>query len=172
MIDSKDLQLIKIIQHGLPITSRPFNEIGNQIGMNESEVIERLTCLKNTGLIKRFGVIVRHQRLGYTANAMVVFNIPDQSVVKVGEMISQAKYVNLCYQRPRQGTNWPYNLYCMIHGKNRSKVLQQLDQLIDTCKLSQFEREILFSRHCFKQRGAFYCAPTASSDLAVSVAHG
>ncbi len=166
MIDNNDLQLIKIIQHGLPITSRPFEEIGKQIGISETEVIERITCLKNSGLIKRFGVIVKHQRLGYTSNAMVVFNIPDRQVSEIGTMISQASYVNLCYQRPRQGSQWPYNLYCMIHGKNRSKVLQQLNHLIESCKLAKFEKEILFSQHCFKQRGAFYSVPATTKFIA------
>ncbi len=169
MIDPQDLQLIKIIQHGLPITSRPYAEIGKQLGLSETEVINRISWLKQTGLIKRLGVIVKHQRLGYTANAMVVFNVPDSQVTETGKLISQAKFVNLCYQRPRQGTKWPYNLYCMIHGKSRPRVLQQVEQLIDSCHLSQFEREILFSRQCFKQRGAFYYAPSTNN---FAIAHG
>ena len=159
MIDAIDRQLIALIQYGLPITTRPYEEIGKQLDLSEEEVIHRIVLLKKAGLIKRLGVIVKHQRLGYTANAMIVLNVPDQLVREIGEKISQFGFVNLCYQRPRQDDKWPYNLYCMIHGKSRDKVLQQLDQLILTCQLVHYPKEILFSRRCFKQRGAVYPIP-------------
>lgn len=167
MIDNIDQQLIEAIQHGLPITSRPYRAIGKQFNLSEDEVVQRITFLKQTGLIKRFGVIVKHQRLGYTANAMVVMNVPDHLAKEIGEAISQVNFVNLCYQRPRHGEQWPFNLYCMIHGKSRSKVLQQLDQLVQSCKLNRYERDVLFSQRCFKQRGAYYYTPDT-----LAVAHG
>lgn len=158
MIDDIDRQLIALIQHGLPITTRPYALIGEQLDLSEEQVIQRITLLKQTGLIKRLGVIVKHQRLGYKANAMIVMNVPDSRVKEKGEAISQFGFVNLCYQRPRQGEKWPYNLYCMIHGKSRNKVLQQLEQLMLSCELADYQKEILFSRRCFKQRGAVYSA--------------
>jgi siroheme decarboxylase len=155
MLDARDRQLLERVQLGLPVCSRPYAEIGDTLSMPEAEVIERLARLKQKGLIKRMGVIVKHHQLGYRANAMIVWNIPDNLVKQLGERISQFAFVTLCYQRPRQA-EWPYNLYCMIHGKDRATVLRQLEQLNATCGLMGFDREILFSRRCFKQRGAIY----------------
>ncbi len=155
MLDLRDRQLLAEIQLGLPLCSRPYQQIGVNIDMPEAEVIERLTRLKQRGLIKRMGVIVKHRPLGYRANAMVVWNIPDEKVKQLGGRISQFSFVTLCYQRPRQ-PEWPYNLYCMIHGKDRNTVLTQLEQLTSDCGLADFATEILFSRRCFKQRGAVY----------------
>ena len=155
MLDARDRQLLERVQLGLPICPRPYAEIGCACDMPEAEVLERLTRLKQKGLIKRMGVIVKHQELGYRANAMIVWNVPDNLVKQLGGHISQFDFVTLCYQRPRQA-EWPYNLYCMIHGKDRITVLSQLDQLNTACGLAGFDREILFSRRCFKQRGAIY----------------
>ena len=155
MIDAIDHQLLLEIQQGLSLTSRPYAVIAEQLAIGENEVISRMSHLKKQGLIKRLGVIVKHRKLGYRANAMVVWNIPDDKVDEIGATISQINFVNLCYQRPRH-EQWSYNLYCMIHGKNREIVLQQLEQLIHICQLSTFEHEVLFSRQCFKQRGARY----------------
>jgi hypothetical protein len=44
----------------------------------------------------------------------------------------------------------------MIHGKDKATVLSQLEQLVEACGLSSFDKEILFSNRCFKQRGAIY----------------
>ena len=155
MLDAQDRQLLEHIQLGLPVCPRPYLEIGKLCGMTEAEVIERLTRLKQQGLIKRMGVIVKHRQLGYHANAMIVWNIPDNLIKQRGSVISQFSFVTLCYQRPRQ-PEWPYNLYCMIHGKDKASVLKQLEQLVDACSLSAFDQEILFSNRCFKQRGAIY----------------
>jgi len=155
MFDARDRQLLERVQLGLPVCPRPYAEIGIELDMPEAEVIERLAKLKQKGLIKRMGVIVKHQELGYRANAMIVWNVPDNLIKQLGGHISRFDFVTLCYQRPRQ-TEWPYNLYCMIHGKDRITVLSQLEQLNATCGLSGFDREILFSRRCFKQRGAIY----------------
>jgi len=156
MIDPVDLQLIIAIQEGLPIVPRPYKQIAEQLGLIETEVINRLHKLKQQGLIKRMGVIVKHRRLGYQSNAMVVFDMPDKLVQKKGQQISQLTFINLCYLRPRHGEQWPYNLFCMIHGKSRELVLQQLNQLIKSCALENYAYDILFSQRCFKQRGAIY----------------
>jgi DNA-binding Lrp family transcriptional regulator len=155
MTDVLDRQLIAAVQNGLPMISRPYLRIAEQLAITEQEVIQRLAQLKQQGLIKRFGVIVHHRKLGYQANAMVVWNIPDDLVDEIGRSMSQERFVNLCYQRPRR-ENWHYNLYCMIHGKSRDTVLAQLQQLIETHTLSGFDYQVLFSRRCFKQRGAIY----------------
>lgn len=155
MIDDLDICLLAVIQDGLPLTSRPYASIGEQLGIGEPEVLSRLANLKQQGIVKRLAVIVQHRQLGYRANAMVVFDIPDADVDSLGQQISRFDFVNLCYQRPRHA-DWPYNLYCMIHGKSRSTVLQQLKQLIAVCNIADYRYEVLFSRRCFKQRGAIY----------------
>lgn len=156
MIDAVDFRLIAAVQAGLPIAAKPYAAIADSLGLSESEVIARLNRLRQQGLIKRWGVVVKHRQLGYRANAMIVMNVPDEQVDSVGALISQQACVNLCYRRPRQGDVWPYNLYCMIHGKSRDIVLQQWAELRAICNLTDYAFEVLFSRRCFKQRGALY----------------
>lgn len=162
MIDHLDYQLIAQVQHGLPITPRPYQTIAEQLGISEQALLNRLQRLKQQGFIKRWGVVVKHRQLGYRANAMIVLDVPDQQITEIGQRLSQQSMINLCYQRPRQGSIWPYNLYCMIHGKCRDTVLAQWQTLIAECDLSEFSYEVLFSRRCFKQRGAVYTAAAKS----------
>lgn len=153
-----DKAIIEAIGNGLPLVKRPYLAIADQIGCQESQVIEVIQRLKQCGDLKRFGVVVRHRKLGYRANAMVVWNIPDLRVAEIGTRISQTDFVTLCYQRPRRLPAWPYNLFCMIHGKDKDDVGRQLEQLIALNHLEEFDYDILFSARCFKQRGARYSA--------------
>lgn len=155
-VDETDRRLLAAIQHGLPLTSRPYAEIGAHLGLSEEQVITRLAQLKASGVIRRFGVVVRHHELGYSANAMVVWDVPDEQVTELGRCLAGFDFITLCYRRPRRLPQWRYNLYCMIHGQSRDEVLTHLEWMVNHCGLQSLPREVLFSRRRFKQRGAVY----------------
>jgi DNA-binding Lrp family transcriptional regulator len=158
MLDDRDAALIAEIQTGLPLSACPYADVGQQIGMSETEVIERLKHLLQLGVIKRLGVVVRHHELGYRANAMTVWDIPDEKVSGLGDCIGRFEFVTLCYRRPRRLPDWPYNLFTMIHGKDRDEVLSNIHLLAERCGLESIQYEVLFSKRRFKQRGAIYTA--------------
>jgi DNA-binding Lrp family transcriptional regulator len=157
--------LIQAIAQGLPLVCRPYQEIAKQIGSTESRVIEGIHRIIQRGDIKRYGVVVRHRELGYRANAMVVWDIPDERVEKLGQCIGQYDFVTLCYRRPRRLPDWPYNLFCMIHGQDRADVCKQVEFIVEHCGLQNIPRQILFSGRCFKQRGANYSQLDRLDDL-------
>lgn len=155
-MDDLDREILDRIQDGLPLVSRPYARIAETLGMPEAEVIRRIAQLRENGIIKRLGVVVRHRKLGYQANAMVVWNVPDEKVDDLGRCFARYPFVTLCYQRPRRGVEWPYNLFCMIHGRHRDEVMEKVEQLARACGVQGIAHQVLFSRRCFKQRGANY----------------
>ncbi len=158
LADATDRRLLAAIQHGLPLVSRPYAEIAARLGLSEEQVTARLARLKEVGVIGRFGVVVRHHELGYRANAMVVWDAPDDRVIELGRCLAEFEFITLCYRRPRRLPQWRYNLYCMIHGKSRDEVLSHLAWMVEHCGLQSLPREVLFSRRRFKQCGAVYAA--------------
>ena len=167
LADPLQRALIEAIQDGLPLVERPYAAVGARVGLTEAEVIRRIHELQELGVIKRFGVVVRHRELGYRANAMVVWDIPDDRVGEVGRCLGTHAFITLCYRRPRRLPLWPYNLFTMIHGCDREQVLARVEDLVARCELQQVPRQVLFSRRRFKQRGARYTAspqtPTAQT---------
>lgn len=157
-LDETDRRLLAAIQDGLPLATRPYAEIGAAIGLAEDEVISRLAHLRQSGIIRRFGVVVRHHEVGYGANAMVVWDVPDERVAELGRCIAGFDFITLCYRRPRRLPQWRYNLYCMIHGKSREEVHAHVEWMAMRCGLQGLPHEALFSRRRFKQCGARYFA--------------
>ena len=155
-LSASDRTLIAAVQDGLPLVERPYAALGATIGLAEDEVIAGLRRLTAEGIIKRFGVVVRHRELGWRANAMVVFDVPDERVAAAGRCLAGLPFVTLCYRRPRRLPLWPYNLFCMIHGRDRGTVEAQVEQATRTAGLEGVPQAVLFSRRCFKQRGARY----------------
>ena len=155
-VEDIDRRLLAAIQDGLPLTPRPYAAVGEALGLSEAEVIARLGALLDRGIVRRLGLIVRHRELGYRANAMIVWDLPDAAVDEIGARIAAFPFVTLCYRRERRPPDWPYNLYCMIHGRERTAVLAQLDEIVATLGIGSAPRAVLFSRRRFKQRGAVY----------------
>jgi DNA-binding Lrp family transcriptional regulator len=156
VLSTSDQQLVAAVQDGLPLTLRPYAAIGAEIGLREEEVIAALRRLIDDGVIKRFGVIVRHRELGYRANAMVVWDVPEERVSEAGRKLADLPFVTLCYRRPRRLPVWPYNLFCMIHGRERGAVEDLVETASAAAGLNGLPRAVLFSRRRFKQRGARY----------------
>ena len=132
--------------------------IAAQLGLTEDEVLTRLETLQTAGLIKRMGVVVKHRALGYRANAMVVWDVPDDQVDRIGRQLGDQDCVTLCYQRPRRLPDWPYNLFCMVHGQDRDEVLACIERIAQALDLNAITHEVLFSGRRFRQRGARYRA--------------
>jgi DNA-binding Lrp family transcriptional regulator len=158
--DADDLALLSALEPGLPLVARPFRAVGERIGLGEDEVIARLRRLLADGVVKRFGVVVHHRALGYRANAMVVWDIADDRVGDIARSLSALPFVTLCYRRPRR-PGWPYNLFCMIHGKDRGTVLRQIARANETADIACVPQAVLFSTRAFKQRGARYAPAPA-----------
>jgi len=161
-----DAALIRAIQQGLPLVERPYAAIAVALNLTEEAVIARIQDLLTQGIIKRLGVVVRHHELGYGANAMVVWDLPDDVVDRLGRRIGALPFVTLCYRRPRRLPDWPYNLFTMIHGRDRAAVLAQVEELKRDLELTAVPNSLLFSGRRFKQRGAFYRPDLARPDPA------
>ena len=155
-LDDADRRLVAAVQKGLPLCERPYAVVAEKAGLSEAEVMRRLNSLLQCGVIKRLGIVVRHHELGYNANAMVVWDVPDERVGRLGRCMGRFEFVTLCYRRPRRLPHWPYNLFCMIHGKDRTGVLSNVEELVSRCQLQDIPHDVLFSKRRFKQRGAVY----------------
>ncbi|MFO1128751.1 MAG: AsnC family transcriptional regulator [Rhodospirillales bacterium] len=169
-VDAADRALLAALEDGLPLVPRPFAALAERSGLDEDEVLSRLRRLVAAGIVKRFGIVVHHRALGYGHNAMVVWDVPDERVTDAARSLSALPFVNLCYRRPRR-PGWPYNLFCMIHGKDRRCVHDQIAVANEAAGIGRLPQAVLFSTRAFKQRGASYARPDGIG-IAAEPAHG
>lgn len=142
MLSDLDVQIIKELQNGLPLAGRPYKIIGDRLKMSEEELINRVRVLIENGIIRRFGAAVRHQDLGFKANAMVVWDVPDDNINDVGGKMAGFREVTHCYQRPRY-PKWPYSLFTMVHGRSREECARIAGEISQAVGISGYE--LLFS---------------------------
>ncbi len=152
-LDETDRRIVLATQAGLPLTPRPYHAIAEQLNLDAGEVMERLRAMQQRGVIRRIGAVPNHYRLGYRANGMTVWDVPDERVDALGNQIGQLDFVSHCYHRPRHLPDWPYNLFAMVHGQTRADVERQSGQI--STLLGQHCRSytILYSTRILKKTG-------------------
>ena len=151
--DLQAVRLRRLLEEGLPLASSPYRLLAERIGATEDRVLAQVQQWQRDGLFRRVGLVLKHRALGIHANAMLVLDIPDAEVDAVGARLSQAPGVNLCYRRPRRLPHWPYNLFCMVHGRERASVTAHIAALLAELGLSERPHKLLFSTRAYKQCG-------------------
>ena len=154
VLTDSDKAILQALSQGLPLVDAPFDAVARRQNMTEAALIGRISALLGARVITRLGVIVRHRALGFSANAMVVWNLPDTAIEAAGQALSQVPGVTLCYQRQTVPGVWPFGLYSMIHGRSRPDALRVLDRAAALPELRDVPNRVLFSTRCFKQTGA------------------
>ncbi len=150
----EDRPIMQALSNGLPLVSRPYAELSAALERPESEILSRIAALSAAGILSRIGVIVRHRALGWRSNAMVVWELREEDIDRVGPALTAVRGVTLCYQRRPVPGVWPYTLYCMIHARSRAEAMEVLDRACAEVGLSEVPHQVLFSIRCFKQTGA------------------
>ncbi|MBK7355909.1 Lrp/AsnC family transcriptional regulator [Propionivibrio sp.] len=148
-----DRRLVLATQGGLPLVPRPYEQLGEQLGIPADEVMTRLSRMLERGVIRRIGVVPNHYAIGYTANGMSVWDVPDERVDELGERIGELEFVTHCYHRPRSLPEWPYNLFAMTHGSSREEVWGKVERIATLLGADCRAYDVLFSTRILKKTG-------------------
>jgi DNA-binding Lrp family transcriptional regulator len=153
LLDSIDRQIIVATQSGLPRVPRPYHAVAAQLGVAAEEVMRRMQRMLETGIIRRIGAVPNHYALGYQANGMSVWDVPDERVRELGTKIGALDCVSHCYHRPRHLPAWPYNLFAMVHGRDRDEVEAKVRTIADLLGTADRGHTVLYSTRILKKTG-------------------
>jgi DNA-binding Lrp family transcriptional regulator len=113
-----DRALVNELQQDLPLVERPFDGLSAQLGMDIDRFLDRLRYLEQCGIMRRFGAAIRHDSIGFVANAMACWIVPRDMMEAAAPKVAVLGEVSHCYER-KTDPLWPYNLFAMIHGRTK-----------------------------------------------------
>lgn len=148
-----DRQIVRRLQAGLPLTARPYDAVAGDLAVAPDRVRARIDAMLRDGRIRRIGVVPNHYALGWRSNGMSVWDIDDSRVDALGERVGALPSVSHCYRRRRCLPQWPYNLFAMVHGRDRDEVAAKVAEI--ACVLGDAVRahDVLFSTRVLKKTG-------------------
>jgi len=165
-LDEVDCKLLAGMEKGITLTEEPFKEIALQLGITPEEVVARLSNLKEKGMIRRFGASLKPSNIGFLANALVAWKVPENRVQEIGASLSKYREISHCYERKVVNGRWDYNLYTVIHGKEREVVQRMVKEISGEIEINEYK--ILYSTRDLKRNvstGNCVEAPAEASSM-------
>lgn len=153
MLTELEKKLIASIQEDIAVTDRPYLEISRKLGISEETLLKKLQNLCERGVIRRFGATLRHQKTGFTANAMAAWQVNEDRIDEVGKKMASFRQVSHCYRR-NPADSWPYNLYTMIHANDKAACRQTAREMSQAAAVENYT--LLFSRRELKKTSMVY----------------
>ena len=152
-LDPVDRRIVAATQGGLPLVARPYHAIADKLGLEPADVMRRMKHLLDMGAIRRIGAVPNHYALGWKANGMSVWDVPDEHVAEAGTMVGALEFVSHCYRRPRHLPIWPYNLFAMVHGRSRVEVTEKVEAIAELLGPARRTHDVLYSTRLLKKTG-------------------
>ncbi len=152
-LDELDRRIVLATQAGLPLVPEPYRQVARELGVPAGEVMQRMQRMLERGVIRRIGAVPNHYTLGFRGNGMSVWDVPDEQVKRCGRLIGGLDFVSHAYHRPRHLPQWRYNLFAMVHGRDRAEVEQKVDAIAALLGEHSRAHEILFSKRILKKTG-------------------
>jgi len=149
----QDKEFIRAMQKDMEIIDRPFLNSATKLGLTEDELFEKMKYYESIGVMRRFAAILRHREVGFTANGMIVWNVPDDKISEVGSKLGAFPQVSHCYQRPTY-PDWPYSVFSMIHCKSEEEAGEMAKTIQNQINIDDYK--ILFSTREFKKTRVEY----------------
>ena len=154
-VDVEDLDrvLVRELQAGLPRVPRPYHAVAAALGVAPELVLQRVQAMLDAGAIRRIAAVPNHYRIGWVANGMSVWDVDDDAVDALGEEVGALDSVSHCYRRPRRLPVWRYNLFAMVHGRDRAEVEAKVAGIARVLGPHARAHEILYSTRILKKTG-------------------
>ena len=152
-LDDVDRRIIQATQGGLPLVPAPYHAVAEQLDLDPETVMARLRRMVEAGVVRRVGLVPNHYALGVTAKGMSVWDVRDVDIQRVGKQVGALEFVSHCYHRPRTPPGWPYNLFAMVHGRDRHEVERKVTTIAELLGSMQRGHEVLYSTRILKKTG-------------------
>ncbi len=152
-MNALDEKIVRATQAGLPLVPEPYAALASEIGITDEELLAHLKAMLADGRIRRIGAVPNHYALGYAANAMSVWNVADAAIDPLGAAVGALPFVSHCYRRPRRLPDWPYNLFAMVHGRNRAETQRHVEAIKEVLGDALDGFDTLYSLRILKKTG-------------------
>ncbi len=136
-MDELDKKIIRITQEEFPLVAQPYKEIAARVGIAEEELLKRLRSYKRAGKIRKVGAVLRHREVGFAANSLCVWVVPEERLEEVGALMAMNPSVSHCYDRETV-PEWQYNMYTMIHAHTREECVAIAKRIAKQTKIDDY----------------------------------
>jgi DNA-binding Lrp family transcriptional regulator len=105
LMDDTDRRILNRIQSNFPVTPRPYESIGQDLNLAETDVIARVRRLKEIGIIRRIGGNFSPEKLGFVSTLCAV-SVPEEALEVFAATVNRYPGVTHNYMRENHFNVW------------------------------------------------------------------
>ena len=155
-ITEDDKAAIRELQEDLALIPRPFDDMAQRLGKTTDELFATVQDFQDRRFMRRFSAVLHHRRSGFSANAMIVWKVPEERAEVVGMTMAQNTAVTHCYERPTF-PDWPYTHFTMVHATSTEGCEEIEREISEATGIT--ERLLLYSSREYKKTRVRYFVP-------------
>jgi len=148
-----DIAFVREMQEDLPIIPEPFQEMADELGVDTAGLFAHADDMMGRKLMRRFSAVLHHRRAGFAANAMGVWNVPEERSEEVGLLMAESRSVTHCYERPRF-PDWKYSHFTMLHATSQEGCEELAREISETTSITDYQ--LLYSSREYKKTRVRY----------------
>lgn len=118
-MDKIDRRIINTLQGNFPIADNPYQQVAEQLGIKEEELLKRLEALLENKTLTRFGPMYDIQKLGGSFSLCVI-RVPNERFDEVTTIVNSFSEVAHNYERDHE-----FNMWYVLATES----LQQIEQV-------------------------------------------
>ncbi|MBF0496705.1 MAG: AsnC family transcriptional regulator [Deltaproteobacteria bacterium] len=122
-MDQVDRDILNLIQSGFPITARPYQVLGDELGLPEQEVIDRVKRMKECRIIRRIGANFQSSKMGFTST-LCAAKVPEEAMDQFVAVVNAYPGVTHNYRRDHQ-----YNVWFTFIAESMDLIDQYLEEI-------------------------------------------
>jgi len=145
--------VVRATQAGLPLVPRPYHAAAEGAGLDPGTLMAVLAGMLERGAVRRIAAVPHHYALGWRANGMSVWDVDDARLAACGRAVGALPFVSHCYHRPRRPPAWRYNLFAMVHGRDRDEVEDKVASIAGLVGDAACDHDVLYSTRVLKKTG-------------------
>lgn len=148
-----EIAAVRQLQRDISLVVRPFDFMAESLDVGIDRFLEIAQTFLQRGVMRRYGGVVNHRRIGYMENAMGCWIVPSSMIEGVGGIMASFAAVTHCYERPTF-PDWPYNVFTMIHGHTREECQEVAGRIAREVEVENYL--LLYSTKEFKKESINY----------------
>ena len=148
-----EIEVIRELQEDLPLEQRPFEAMTVRLGTDHDTLFATAASFQERGIMRRYSAVLHHRRAGFKSNAMVVWKVPEERSVEVGNIMASSPWVTHCYERPTF-PDWKYTHFTMIHATSKEKCEEVATDISEQTAIDDYM--LLYSTREYKKTRVRY----------------
>ena len=122
-LDATDARIVNELQGGFPVSRTPFADAAASLGIEEQDLIARISRMCDTGALSRFGPLINAERLG-GAVTLAALAVPEGRFDEVAETVNGFREVAHNYAREHR-----LNMWFVVAADRRQRIGEVLGEI-------------------------------------------